>query len=217
MVMPRTKTGSSSQRKDGSWWARITYLDEATGKRKEKRKRANNKSHAKELVKQMLKELDEQGSKSLESSSMTFGELAEYYKVNYLVEPQYVGDRKIKGLRSLPSVKARWQVLKNYFGRKKLRAITFGDLEKFQSVRLNTPTRNKKARSITSVNRELEVMRKMFNVALREGWILKNPFSAGSLMSKADEKKRERIINKEEEERLLSVCIGRREHLRPIL
>ena len=215
--MPRSKTGSPSRRNDGSWWARVTYLDETTGKRKERRKRAKNKTDAKELVKQMLKELDEQGSKSLEAASMTFIDLAEYYKENYLLAPQYVDGRKIRGLRSVRSVKARWQTLKDYFRNKKLRSITFGNLEKFKATRLSTPTRSNKPRSITSVNRELEVLRTMLNIALREGWILKNPFSSGVLLSKADEKKRERIINREEEDRLLMACTGRRKHLKPII
>jgi integrase len=165
----------------------------------------------------MLKELDEQGSKSLEAASMTFIDLAEYYKENYLLAPQYVDGRKIRGLRSVRSVKARWQTLKDYFRNKKLRSITFGNLEKFKATRLSIPTRSNKPRSITSVNRELEVLRTMLNIALREGWMLKNPFSSGVLLSKADEKKRERIISREEEDRLLIACTGRRKHLRPII
>jgi integrase len=74
-------------------------------------------------------------------------------------------------------------------------------------------------RSIATVNRELALLRRMFNVAQREGWITHNPFTMGEpLVSVADEKKRERILTREEETRLLEACSDtRRRHLRPIL
>jgi integrase len=51
-----------------------------------------------------------------------------------------------------------------------------------------------------------------------EGWIKQNPFAAGeSLISLADERKRERILTRDEERRLLDACTAQREHLRPIL
>jgi integrase len=59
----------------------------------------------------------------------------------------------------------------------------------------------------------------MLNVAQREGWILRNPLLSGdSLISIADERKRERIISLEEEARLLAACEHpRRAHLRAII
>jgi len=58
----------------------------------------------------------------------------------------------------------------------------------------------------------------MLNMALREGWILKNPFNCGEpLISLANETKRERILTGEEEIRLLAACTESRAHLRPIL
>jgi integrase len=58
----------------------------------------------------------------------------------------------------------------------------------------------------------------MLNIAMREGWIKQNPFASGeSLISLADERKRERILTRDEERRLLDACTVQREHLRPIL
>lgn len=58
----------------------------------------------------------------------------------------------------------------------------------------------------------------MMGIAEREGWIIKNPFDMGEpLINPADEKKRERILSREEEMRLLEACTGRTSHLRPIL
>jgi hypothetical protein len=57
------------------------------------------------------------------------------------------------------------------------------------------------------MNRELGILRRILNVALREGWITKSPFNAGeSLISPASERRRERILTLDEERRLLSAC-----------
>jgi len=221
--MARNKTGSIVERKvkKGNrtvtlYYARISYIEE--GERKQKWRSAENRSNAKEIIKDLLRELDDYGEETLDAAQMTFIALAEHYKKKYLIEPEYVNGRKIGGLRSLDSVLSRWTVIKDYFGKKKLRSITHGDIVRFRATRLKTPTVRNKPRSITSVNRELEVLRKMLNVALREGWIIRNPFARGDvLISKSDEQQRERILTKEEEERLLHACTGKKEHLRPIL
>lgn len=221
--MARHRTGSLVARKikKGNrvktiWYARITYID--AGKRKQQWQKALNRSDAKDRIKQMLRELDDHGEESISAARMTFAQLADYYKKKYLIEPQYVDGRKVEGLRSLESVMSRWTTIKDYFAKKRLRSVTHGDIMKFRADRLKTPTIRNKPRSITSVNRELEVLRKMLNIAEREGWIIKNPFTKGDvLISKSDEKKRERILTREEEEKLLSVCTERRAHIRPII
>ena len=202
---------------DGVPYARLRWTDE-NGKRKEKMKKADNTSHANLLIKQMLRELDDYGPESLDAERMTFADLAEYYREHHLIPAQFVDGRKVAGLRSLQSATTRWKTVKDYFGRKRLRAITYGDIARFRSERLNTTTIHSKPRSITSVNRELETLRNMLNSAHREGWVLRNPFTSGPpLIQKAHEKKRERILTLEEEPRLLAACSGKREHLRPIV
>src|ERR1044071_9229540 len=191
--MARYRTGSVVERKIKKgkrtyivYFGRITYIE--AGKRKQKLRRAENRSDAREVAKQMLREMDDYGSESLYAAQMTFADLADYYKKRYLIEAQYVDGLKVEGLRSLDSALSRWSVIKNHFGKKKLRSITHGDIKKFKSDRLKTPTIRNKPRSITSVIRELEVLRKMFNIAEREGWIIKNPFTKGDvLISKSDE------------------------------
>ncbi len=63
------------------------------------------------------------------------------------------------------------------------------------------------------------MLRRMFNVAQREGWILRNPFASGdSLISVADEQERERILTRAEETKLLVACeTPQRAHLKRIL
>jgi integrase len=61
-------------------------------------------------------------------------------------------------------------------------------------------------------------LRRLLNIAERNGWIQKNPFKMGdALIHASDENRRERIIARVEEERLLAACSGRRAHLRSII
>jgi integrase len=74
-------------------------------------------------------------------------------------------------------------------------------------------------RAISSVNRELELLRAMFSFAVREGWITRSPFESGyALISKADETKRDKILNFEEEIRLIKALdTPRRRHILPLV
>jgi len=55
----------------------------------------------------------------------------------------------------------------------------------------------------------------MFNFALQNEWIIKNPFTlVKGLISKAAEVERDRILSFDEEKRLLAVCVGKRSHLK---
>ena len=202
---------------DGNYWARVTYIDQY-GKRRELKRRADNKTHAKQIAQQLLAEIQHYGTGALGSAQMTFADLAKYYEDKYLIEPTYVEDRKVAGLRSYQECKYMLNTLKEYFGNKKIRSITYGDIEGFKLKRLSTETQYKKQRSLASVNRELSLLRRVFNVAHREGWILKTPFfSSDKLISIADEKKRERILSREEEQILLEHCIEERTHLKAII
>src|SRR5262249_27449356 len=70
------------------------------------------------------------------------------------------------------------------------------------------------------VNRELEVLRAMLRFAVGEGWLSRSPFQNLStpLISKADETKRDRILTRDEERRLLAACEAKeREHLKPLI
>lgn len=67
------------------------------------------------------------------------------------------------------------EVLKRYFQSKSFREITAMSIEKFKKARLNTPTRDDRRRSATSVNRELACISKIFSLAIRDGKASFNP------------------------------------------
>jgi integrase len=213
--MPRTREGSVVVRKDNSIWARVTYID--NGKRKEKWRRANTRTHTKNLIKDLIRELDDHGPEFVDAAKMTFSELADYYEKTYLVEPQYRDGKKIAGLRSFEKFKPLLDVARYYFKDRRIRSITFADIKNFKAVRLKTPTKHKRERSIATVNRELSLLRVVLNVAVQNKWIIRNPFSEGKLISPGDEKPRERILSREEEEKLLAECKGPRAHIKAII
>lgn len=200
------------------WVARVDFTD-ASGKRRIARRYCETKSEANRKKLELARSIEERGDKAVEGDRLTFKTLAEKYQAVKLFPAQYVNQRKVAGVRSLGPALAALRALIEYFGERRLRSITHADIETFKLVRLKTPTIHGTERSITSVNRELELLRAIFNFAQRQDWLAKNPFQRGaSLISKADEMHRERVLSFAEEERLLAACeVPARQHLRPIL
>lgn len=96
--------------------------------------------------------------------------------------------------------------LRAFFRNKKLSEITAKDIDDYKEVRLNEV-------APATVNRELEVLRHLFNIADRwKRFFGKNPVSQAGLLPLNNQK--ERILTPLEEERLLA---SSNEHLRSIL
>lgn len=221
----KARTGSIVKRKPrrknakATWWTRVTYIDPKTGKRRDLQRRAESKSHGRDLLQALLREIDATDGQGPLSERKTFAELCDYFERHYVKAAEYVDGRKVVGVRSLGTAKGQLNVLRDYFGSCRLRSITHGDVREFRAARIAQETRTKTQRTIASVNHELSMLRRMLNVAQREGWILRSPFAAGdSLISLADENKRERILTREEEMKLLASCdTPQRAHLKAIL
>ena len=125
----------------------------------------------------------------------------------YCKPAEYLDGKKIAGLRDVNRSKSCIVRFRADFGPRRLRDITYRDLRSDYAARLKDQTHYKRSPTIATVNRELGILRRILNVALREGWITKSPFNAGeSLISPASERRRERILTLDEERRLLSAC-----------
>jgi integrase len=123
-------------------------------------------------------------------------------------------------VRGLSTVKTQIKILRKYFGKRRIRSITYTDIQTYRNERLQSKgERTGKPIAIATVNRELATLRRMLNVALTEDWITSTPFNRGApLISQADETKRERVLSREEERRLLDACATlKRRHLRPLI
>lgn len=214
--MSKERTGYVYSRGE-SWIARVTYTDPA-GTRRNISRSFPTKSEANKGLKTLVKDLDEKGSRFVNFEHQTFADLAYYYEKHYLVQPVYVENRKVAGLRNYKDLKRRLNVLREHFGNRKLRQMTYGEIEQFKREYLAKPTHRGEARSLADAHRVLTLLRSMLKVAEREDWITRSPFGRGKpLINMADEKPRERVLSRDEEQRLLAVCTGRKAPLKPLL
>jgi integrase len=214
--MARERTGFIVKR-DGKIYVRVQFTD-ASGKRKERMRRAESMYEANKLRKRLIKELDEHGEASLDGDHITFDELAREYEKVKLFPAKIINGRKQAGGKSLQPSLSALAALVEGFGKRRIKSIRHADVLTFKLKRLETPTIHGKQRAIASVNRELELLRAMFRFAIRQGWLVRSPFEMGEpLISKADETQRERTLSHDEEQRLLATLTGRRAHLRPLL
>ena len=204
--MAKDRSGYVFQDKTGAWYARTTITD-AAGQRRNIKRRAKSKREAKEVLRAILSSLETEGSDAIASSRRTFNELADFYAPHYCRPAEYLDGKKIAGLRDVDRSKSCLVRFRAFFGSRRLRDITYRDLRSYYAARLKDQTHYKRPPTIATMNRELGILRRVFNVALREGWVTKSPFNAGeSLISPASERRRERILTLDEERRLLSAC-----------
>lgn len=121
--------------------------------------------------------------------------------------------------------KATWRhderrsvTLKRFFGRRPLRDITAMTVRRLKSELLASKTRRLDAegeqttRKGSTVNRYLQLLSKIFELAFEEGFVDSNPMRRVPLESEGEG--REHYLTYEEEERLLPVLTGRLAHLR---
>jgi integrase len=240
--MPRARTGSFWNDREGNLYARVTWTDER-GKVHDRKRKAitGTKREARQLIRELLEDIEEQGEKGIEGSTLTMRQLADYYKKHFAVEAEYdkQGIKKA-GLRSYKDARRKADSLVEYFGPStKVRSISYGDLALFKATRLRTPvviervehkkvdkkrvkvtTQTETPRAVASVHRELATLRRMIRIAMQQRWIRHSPFNDGEpLINPAEEHERERIATKEEENALLAACDEdeRRKPLKPFL
>lgn len=206
-------------KKENCWIARTSVTDE-NSKRRFVKRRAKSKTEAEAKLKSLLRQIDDEGSKVVDFNLLTFNYLADFYEKRYLHEAVYVGGQKVSGLRDVARPKQLLKHFRDFFGRKKLREITYGDLVCYRDKRFKVQTQYKRQRTLASWNREAAVLKRIFNIGCQQGWILKNPFHCGdSLIIVSAERRRERILSPEEEVRLLEACDSHpyRRPLKPLL
>lgn len=214
----RERTGQLYlDKKSGNWIARVGYYN-TNGKRTAIQRRAANKTEARRLLSELLITVSRGGREAIEAERKTFNDIVDYYEERYAKPAVFVGNRKVEGMRNYKRVRGFLKVFRPYFGSKRLANITYGDVLEFRNMRLKIPTHYKRERDLATMNRELSCLRRIFNVAIREGWMSRNPVCSGeSLIDLSAERRRDRILTIEEEARLLKACVAKRAYLRPFL
>ena len=207
------------KQQDNKWFCRVTFTDSLTGKTHNKKRICKTESEAKATLKKLLKQIDNEGEKGFEADKLTFNELADYYEKHFCQPAQYDNGRKVSGLRDVGRAKGVLPHFRAFFGQMKVRLITYGDLLSYKRLRMTGETHLKKSRSQSTMNRELGILRRIFRIAVAQGWLLRNPFSCGdALIQPSADGIRERILTFEEERKLLDACSEPcRSHIKPIV
>lgn len=148
-----------------------------------------------------------------ETSPLTFARFASIYVERYV---------KARGLASADTIEYRMAPIVGHFGTKLLAEIRTADIEDFVAS-LKQPTLLAKGqhaprqRRPATINRYLSLLRHMFNWAIGREYIERSPFRRGTqtlVRQEAEDNRRHRRINHEEERRLLAFAP---EHLRPMI
>lgn len=194
-------------------FVRRRYVDPKTGRRREKKRLAENRTDAKEKLHELREEILRDQVEVIRPTSKTFAELADYYEEAYLHPP----NRKGEGLKSWDKIKSRLKALKSEFGDEPLNNIDYERIDKFRKRFADTPIVRRRPgshflspprlRGIASVNRALSLLRRMLNIARQKRtWgVTHNPFEDGdALIRVAKEVERMRILSHAEEKRLLA-------------
>lgn len=127
--------------------------------------------------------------KEPEKKRISFGAFADEYLEDYAKPTK----------KSWKADKIRLGKLKKHFKETDLRLITPMEIERFRSSLLV------KGQQKSTTNRSLALLKRMFNLAIEEGYMEVNPARKVKMFSEAENLK-ERILTDEEERRLLEGC-----------
>lgn len=183
--------------KTGKLYARV-QIKQPNGKYKSIYKPAINPTHAEELAKEILDEHKARGQAYIDSRSMTFAQLADWYKAEYAIEAVYVDGKKVAGMRTWEAERKKIDRLTEEIGHRLVGEIDEITLRRFKLKRLKTV-------GIAAANRDLETVRSMLRKAKRMKWIKDVPDFAG-LIDKSLENRRTVTLTDADEKRILTVA-----------
>lgn len=203
--------------RNGKLYANI-FIPLGNGKYKRKRKRVASRTEARQWAQeQLIRKPDGFDS---------FADLVNWYKSTYLFEPEYENGIKIAGVKSYRQSKAVLERLADEFGDMPLSAFD-------EALFLRYARRRRKEDKITTatLNRTFALLRTMFRRAHN---IAPHIIIPKFPINTAAEVERDRILSREEEQRLLAQCVDheevtvkgdrvrernyvQRSHLRPIV
>ena len=127
--------------------------------------------------------------------------------------------------RSYKSRIGRVNKFVDLWGNKQLKDISSLDIERYKKVRKEDIVRREKivdgvklpAKYVTNttINRDIEILRKMFNIAIENEWLNKNPCKYVKKLRTTN--KIERYLTPDEEIRLMNACDDNYSYIKPII
>lgn len=138
-----------------------------------------------------------------------FRELTGYYRAEYVKAAVFVNGRKVAGYRrNIKNIEKILTELDTYFGNAPIRQINYEHLRLFTETISQSRTVRGSFPAVSTINEKLSILRRLFNIAIQLDWLEINPFRRGkSLIDRAAEVKRNRMLTFDEESRLLAACL----------
>jgi integrase len=117
--------------------------------------------------------------------------------------------------RSWQNDVSRSKPILSFFRNKTMREITRANIEQYRKERSGSQTERGNSRAPASVDRELQLLSRIFSLAIEYGKVRENPCKGVKLLAKHNLVTR--YLSPEEEEKLMPLLTGRRAHLYDIL
>ena len=165
------------------WTGKIKYVCEKVGSSQRLAERA--------FAQKMLKWQERKVLGLEKKKDYKFGEFVDWY----LSLP------KTKQVKSIKKIEQHCRKLKETFGHLRADEIKSSMIEEYQQKRLSEISYRGTTYKPASVNREIEVMGRIYNLAMREELVAKNPCWKVTRLS--EKNARDRVLSREEWERLL--------------
>lgn len=196
----KRKSGKSK----GKWTARVTYFDSITGRSRTIERAKEKRADAIDERNRLVNEIRKSHGGIREGERMTFARLTEVCQKAFYKPATIENGVKTEGVRSIASIRSALKNLGLYFGKLRIGEITTETLFDYRQRRRSQGVK------IATINRELEVMRRMVRFAFSQGWIVKDIFFGARAIITSAENIRTRILTESEEKRLLAACEGER-------
>ena len=176
----------------------LDYVDKSGKRKRQVVKHAQTRAEAVLALQQKVAEILDSGLSPARIRKVGFKEFSELYLENYSkpTKKSWKCDAYCLDAHLIP-----------FFGEKELQAITTFQIEKYRAERLDVGVKK------STTNRELALLKKMFNLAIDWGYCKNNPARKVKQFSEKDNLK-EQILSVDDEKKLLKECA---EHLRPII
>lgn len=239
-------TSNGKTRNETIYYARVRmneYDDDGRFvKMHERKRRADSYQDAvilRRYLRLQLKADIEKAKREDLNSRVYFFDLLDFYEKHYVKEAVFSGTKKIAGQRSsVVTAKQQIKTFRDFFGNVPVSQITYSRIfnyklamsaEQYKVVRrVETDTIGRRRvfehleewrdRKPATIHRYLARLRRILYVGVQQGFATVNPFTQGDpLIESATEQTRVRICTFEEEEKLLSLCTGRRKHLADVI
>lgn len=211
--MKRRDEGSILKAADGKrWYARLRYTD-ADGRHREKKRTCATYALAKAAIADLRSDVIAEAA-----GQTTYAELDAFYRREYVHAAKFVGGQKISGFRQDTRTVERYlDRALDFFNERELSAITYADLREYKKRIESLPARGG-PRSVSDTNHHLKRVRRLFKVAIEQGWLDHDPFERGGpLIVESFEVERTLILSHDEELKLLAACDKWRQHLKPVI